>query len=327
MIHCPPQPAPRVPTQGAGTDHPQRGLAAALSFTLIELLVVVSIIALLISILIPTLSNARKQTKAAVCASNLHVIGQGLFTYTQNHADGLPPCRLPKIDDCNAYAVIRGGRKYRPTFLAVLGAEVGLPAFDDPQPCGSSFDRFGEKGDRQNYASPVYVCPAVPSWTDERNGAYAYNYQFLGNSRLRNEAILDSYRNWPVPLSRLRSPGATVAVGDCMGTAASWPRGHRREYENNARDADRFGNEGFNLDPPRVDAVSGEMANFDATPQSRSAADPRHRGRASILWLDGHTDGQTAGGLGYAVSPDGVVGFDGDNSLWSGTLQDTAWTP
>jgi len=295
MTGCPPQPAPGAQTQGVGAGRPPCGLAAALGFTLIELLVVVSIIALLLSILIPTLSNARKQTKAAVCASNLHVIGQGLFTYTQNNADVLPPGRLPKIDDCNAYAVIRGGRKYRPTFLAVLGAEVGLPAFDDPQPCGSSFDRLGEKGDRQNYASPIYVCPAVPYW--------------------------------PVPLSRLRSPGSTVAAGDCMGTAASWPRVHRREYENNARDADRFGNEGFNLDPPRVDAVSGEMANFDVTPQSRSAADPRHRGRASILWLDGHTDGQTAGGLGYVVSPDGVVGFDGDNTLWSGTLADTAWTP
>jgi prepilin-type N-terminal cleavage/methylation domain-containing protein/prepilin-type processing-associated H-X9-DG protein len=327
MAGRPPQPAPRAQKQSVATNRPPRGLVAPSGFTLIELLVVVSIIALLISILIPTLRNARNQAKAAVCASNLHVLGQGMSTYAQNHADVLPPGRLPKIDDCNAYAVIRGGRKYRPTFLAVLGAEVGLPAFDDPQPCGSTFDRFGEKGDRQNYASSAYVCPAVPSWTDERNGAYAYNYQFLGNSRLRDPAVLDSYRNWPVPLSRIRSPGATVAVGDCMGTAASWPRNQRREYENNARDADRFGNEGFNLDPPRVDAVNGEMANFDATPQSRSAADPRHRGRASILWLDGHTDPQTLGGLGYSVNPDGVVTFDGDNTLWSGTHQDTAWTP
>ena len=50
-------------------------------FTLIELLVVVSIIALLISILLPSLSRAREQAKLTVCKSNISSVGKTFILY------------------------------------------------------------------------------------------------------------------------------------------------------------------------------------------------------------------------------------------------------
>lgn len=61
-------------------------------FTLIELLVVISIIALLVSILLPALSKARENAKRTQCASNLHFIGIGLSTYAADRVEGnMPP--------------------------------------------------------------------------------------------------------------------------------------------------------------------------------------------------------------------------------------------
>ena len=59
-------------------------------FTLIELLVVVAIIALLISILLPSLARARELSKRTVCAANLSGIGKGVYTYATGNGDDWP---------------------------------------------------------------------------------------------------------------------------------------------------------------------------------------------------------------------------------------------
>jgi prepilin-type N-terminal cleavage/methylation domain-containing protein len=75
------------------------------AFTLIELLVVIAAVALLMALLLPALSRARKQAKAAVCLSHLKQWGTTLALYAQDNEGHLPPTQV------NALWMLRGASK------------------------------------------------------------------------------------------------------------------------------------------------------------------------------------------------------------------------
>jgi prepilin-type N-terminal cleavage/methylation domain-containing protein/prepilin-type processing-associated H-X9-DG protein len=56
-------------------------------FTLVELLVVISIIAILLSILMPALNKVRAQGRRIVCAHNLHTMTMAICTYNVEQGD------------------------------------------------------------------------------------------------------------------------------------------------------------------------------------------------------------------------------------------------
>jgi prepilin-type N-terminal cleavage/methylation domain-containing protein/prepilin-type processing-associated H-X9-DG protein len=60
-------------------------------FTLVELLVVIGIIAVLVGILLPTLSKARDQAKRASCASRLREIANVVHIYAVENKSKVPP--------------------------------------------------------------------------------------------------------------------------------------------------------------------------------------------------------------------------------------------
>mgnify|MGYP005842015245 CR=1 FL=1 len=60
------------------------------AFTLIELLVVVAIIALLVSILLPSLSSARQNAQRVICMTRLNQFGHAIHMYANMYKDFLP---------------------------------------------------------------------------------------------------------------------------------------------------------------------------------------------------------------------------------------------
>lgn len=84
-------------------------------FTLIELLIVIAIIAILASLLLPSLNKARERAKTIHCASNLKGVGALFFSYA-NDSKGFMPLNnvsasttlnFPKTQWCNL--LVKGG--------------------------------------------------------------------------------------------------------------------------------------------------------------------------------------------------------------------------
>jgi len=77
--------SPGLPTRYGRATAP-----AATGFTLIELLVVVSIVALLIALLLPSLQNARNAARTVICQTNLRSIGAAMQSYAADSSSYLP---------------------------------------------------------------------------------------------------------------------------------------------------------------------------------------------------------------------------------------------
>jgi len=306
-----------TPLEGrAKRRHPHKSGLLLTGFTLIELLVVISIIALLMGILMPILGSAREAARSTICMGNVRRISMAAHIYVIEGDGAFPPFRMMKLipSPDAPYFVNKYGRVQPrwPWFF-----DYGIGPVIDPRPYLEIIKNKGyfDDNDTLIMTNDYFMCPSFnhPGFDkrDIRNGSYGYNYQYLGNGRIRD----GRFENFPVYQTKITRPSETVIIADSRGA-----RGDTGPPDI------PHGLHSYTLDPPRL-ARSAGAVNFawHSWPEhwmQHSPAEARHIGKANVSFVDGHAEHMSLTDLGYVLDSGGKTIADhpdGCNCLWSGT--------
>jgi prepilin-type N-terminal cleavage/methylation domain-containing protein/prepilin-type processing-associated H-X9-DG protein len=239
------------------------------AFTLIELLVVVAIVALLVSILLPTLSTARSQARRAVCSSNLRQLALAAHMYATEARGPLPPCGWwnPQKDAITYWwghvTADRVDHKVSPLYRYLRSALQEDSVYECPdQPWGTykpqPVDLDNQVTSTYGYNGYYLTPAATPGW---------------GGDKEHPGPI--SKRPWQ-RLESIQLPGMVFAFADSLIDYGG-------QVSNNAL-----------LDPPLL--YNGSMAGKATASAGRWTQNLspttafRHRGLANAACVDGHVE-------------------------------------
>jgi len=173
-------------------------------FTLIELLVVVAIIALLVAMLLPSLSKAREQSKRVVCSSNVRQLNTACIT----HAEESPTHLYISTSDTGEDSFGHIYPKYLPSpDLAICPSTKNIIRKNKMMPAS----RYGYP-----YPVPLDLLTAADN-REDANGGHSYEIWgwYDGPARYLDGRLID---------------GRSRPKGDQLGLSPSDPRYDKNPY-------------------------------------------------------------------------------------------------
>jgi prepilin-type N-terminal cleavage/methylation domain-containing protein/prepilin-type processing-associated H-X9-DG protein len=172
-------------------------------FTLIELLVVIAIIAVLASMLLPSLSMAKAKAQQIFCVNNLKQLGLSVIMYVDDQDNTYPPMQ----------AVEQGVESsWRPFLYPYMGYSA------------KSYDCPSEKIDRYENGDPAFVGqPFARGETGVPSGLGAVNVHWNKGGAQPPFGRPEGYEDNLCKASTVESHNQLILLGDGHSDWGGWP--------------------------------------------------------------------------------------------------------
>ena len=192
-------------------------------FTLIELMVVIAIIALLISILLPSLQSAREHAKNVVCGTNLSMVGKAMANYLFSSDSVYPPSYVYPEDDSGTWTPKSqpSGRDFgymHWSYFMYENGQVGDRAFQCPKQHNGGAPRTNpglDHGANEYPEQEDYFGQKSPNDIEDKQAprmAYTANAAIMPRNKFTTQLSGGQRTNVFVNENRISRPGDTIQV-------------------------------------------------------------------------------------------------------------------